>query len=92
MNVFAGLEKQTWQTDAAGGGEGGRTESGAEIYTFLPFVKETALADGKVLGNTRAQQQPREGDGLRAGREVQQGGYMCAPVADSCMTETSATS
>lgn len=62
MNVFAGVEKQTWKTDAARGGEGGRMESSAEIYT-LPFVKETVPADGKVLPNTAAGQQPREGVG-----------------------------
>ena len=89
--MFA-VEKQTWKTDAARGSEGGRIEIGAEIYTFLPFVKETALADGKVLRNTWSWVTTLGGDGLRVGREVQQEGYMCTPVADSCMTETSATS
>ena len=67
--------------DAAGKGEGGASgESSMETCTSL-CVKETA--SGNLLHDTGSST-PCSGTTQRDGREVQEGGAVCIPVADLC--------
>ena len=86
MNLFAGQQTQRTdlQTQQAGEeGEGGMYgESNMETYA-LPFVKQ--IANGNLLcdsGNSTGALQQSTMVGW--GREVQEGGDIGKPMADSC--------
>ena len=97
MNLSA--EKEWWKdiekgvVNTMGDGEGGMNwESRIETYTSITNVKY--LASGNLLYDMRNSKPVlcdnlEERDGVRGGREVQEWGGICVPIADShwCMAE-----
>ena len=97
MNLFAGqhqrrrCREQTLDTEGEGKG-GMNWESNIETYISITNLKY--LASGNLPYDIRNSKPVlcdnlEERDGVRGGREVQEGGGICVPMADSrwCMAE-----
>ena len=70
--------------DRVWAGEGGANgESIAEVQ-MLPYVKWISGTCYVFRSSTKRSGQPRGWDGVGHGKEVQEGGDICIPVADSC--------
>ena len=88
MNLFAGQEQRFRLREQtfghSGEGEGG-TNRNNEART-LPFVKQ--IAGENLLCDAGSSKpvlcdSPEGWDGVGGGREFQEGGYICTPMADS---------
>ena len=83
----AAMEKQTQRIDY-GHGEGGERVRYMQRVTWkltLPYVKQ--IANRNLLygsGNSNRGSGSEGWDGAGDGREVQKGGDICIPMADSC--------
>ena len=67
------------------GGEGGTEERSSKDVRSLPCVTQAREAGCVTRGaRTEALEQPRRWERVGGGRESQEGGDLCIPVADSC--------
>ena len=55
-----------------------------ETYTTICKIEPMGICCMARETQTGARYQPRGGDGEGDGREVQEGGDICIPMADSC--------